>query len=634
MLTASRAEDKSELSAFEIIYQAAKIQDANTIKKILSDVCIDVQYAGQDTPVSRLAAEGNTDAVNFLINKFNASKLRAAYGYAQGRYIPQAETLLKQAAPEERFAVLQNMIYGYARGGHAVAARELFKSAAREDRFFLLKEMVWGFAVGGHEDYANETLKLATAAERPVLLKSMALGYIQGKNPAKAEKILKWVNFHVDHRHLSLYMIFAHGLCGNETAANEILGQAHADDKLKFLQYLACGYAIGGHISPIKKLLNSVTFTQRIAILNCVLYGYAQGGYVKEVDRICNDKTYSAYRNTFIKQKAAGLANGGHLRPRDIQQYVKQVPTYNRFDLLKEMMFESARGGQVKAAKAILLEARNSEERLELSKEMAYGLSSDGHVSTANEVLRYIVQQKPQDRFDVIKKMAYYYVHAGQVNAANELLVQAADQVEWLAILKEIITRSSDSGFLVAANDTLKFAGTSEDRTNLIKDMIQTLNKRWFANEENSLQTLAAFKGNFQQEIVNVLKTTVPEQKRDLTHLLPKASKLNEVLNSQPVNFRQAMAWIQPDLQIWLLQCLQLVRKDKISKDIFLMITQYLLPVKLDQNELVDLSNSLILYTRRQRFFQNASTQYCVAAKQLITHLPDVEGTYGNRQTR
>jgi hypothetical protein len=96
--------------------------------------------------------------------------------------------------------------------------------------------------------------------------------------------------------------------------------------------------------------------------------------------------------------------------------------------------------------------------------------------------------------------------------------------------------------------------------------------------------------------------------------MLPKAKKLNTVMCTHKLNFNQAMGWIRPEMQIWLLQGVQLVTEEKLSVNLFLYIATFLFPI----NTLKDtfhLSNKLTQTCRERRFFNFLSSR-----NQLIAH--------------
>ena len=78
----------SETPWCDRIYQAAKNSNTSIakveIQQILKYATIDVRHhKTDDTAVSKLAAEGNVKAVNFLRKEFNASLMWVIYGYGR-----------------------------------------------------------------------------------------------------------------------------------------------------------------------------------------------------------------------------------------------------------------------------------------------------------------------------------------------------------------------------------------------------------------------------------------------------------------------------------------------------------------------------------------------------------------------
>jgi hypothetical protein len=72
---------KTEASVFELICQLAVDQDAARLQRLIdAGYRIDIRH-GVDSPIMRLAKQGEQNAVNFLIQFFNGSVLEAVCGY-------------------------------------------------------------------------------------------------------------------------------------------------------------------------------------------------------------------------------------------------------------------------------------------------------------------------------------------------------------------------------------------------------------------------------------------------------------------------------------------------------------------------------------------------------------------------
>ncbi|MBN9226399.1 MULTISPECIES: hypothetical protein [Legionella] len=153
----------------ELIYKAAKNLNRNeakiAINKILLFATIDVQHATtNDVAVSKLAAEGNIESVNFLIKEFNASLLWAAYGYARGGHVVEADKVFVLAQDSvDRLKLLKQMASGHAQGGHVSEAKKILALVQNSaDRFAVLQHMAFGYALRGHAAEANKVLSVST----------------------------------------------------------------------------------------------------------------------------------------------------------------------------------------------------------------------------------------------------------------------------------------------------------------------------------------------------------------------------------------------------------------------------------------------------------------------------------------
>jgi len=258
-----QSEHKDEVSPFDIIYNAAKDKNEKIITSVVSAACVDdIQKGSEGTPVSKLASEGQHEAVNFLRTKFNASLSWIAYGYALGGHVNAANDLLKLAATHsDRFALWKKMALGYALGGYVNSANDVLKHAATpDDQLALLGNIALGYALGGHVNAANDVLKHAELpTDRLTLLGCIALGYARGGHVNAANDVLKLAETPSDRYALLQLMAGGYAIGGHVNAANDLLElEATFADQIVFLVSMAVGYTIGGHLNAANDLLKLV----------------------------------------------------------------------------------------------------------------------------------------------------------------------------------------------------------------------------------------------------------------------------------------------------------------------------------------------------------------------------------------
>src|SRR3990167_8483048 len=141
---------------FEAIYRFAEEKnEAGLILLMTAGKCINVNYDGR-TPVSLLAKEGKNTAVEFLIEKFHASKAWAVYGAAQGGHLEFVKQLLDEGA-SKAWAV-----YGAAQGGHLEFVKQLLDEGASKDN------AVGGAAQGGHLEFVKQLLDEGASKDEAV----------------------------------------------------------------------------------------------------------------------------------------------------------------------------------------------------------------------------------------------------------------------------------------------------------------------------------------------------------------------------------------------------------------------------------------------------------------------------------
>ena len=235
---------------------------------------------------------------------------------------------------------------------------------------------------------------------------------------------------------------------------------------------------------------------------------------------------------------------------------------------------------------------------------IAYGYAKGGHAATANDVLK-LAAALPAERLILLRWIAYGYAQGGHVAAANDVLKLAAP-AKRLDLLRGMVHGYAKGGHVAAANEVLKLAASAK-RPALLQIFVTELKKNnAFATVESSLQTLVIFNPDYHRDIANTFKDNVDDAKEakvNMKALVPKATKLHGVMRSRDFNYKQASGWIDPSLQIWLLQGYQLVQRELFPACLFLTIASFLSGASMQ--EMCDVSNQLAMHTRSVRIFSH-----------------------------
>lgn len=128
-----RATLPQQETLFETICRLAKAKDEEKLADLFeghqnyfisSYYGFDSSHGYYATPEWLLAKEGHSEAVDFLIEKFEVSRDFAAQGYAAGGHVEQVNALLAQGADKGY------VVWGYAQGGHVAQVNELIDLGA------------------------------------------------------------------------------------------------------------------------------------------------------------------------------------------------------------------------------------------------------------------------------------------------------------------------------------------------------------------------------------------------------------------------------------------------------------------------------------------------------------------------
>ncbi len=235
---------------FNEICHLAETHDAEALASRINEerICIDVQK-GIYTPVVLLAQQKKEKAVTFLINKFNANRDNAVWGYAIGGHTEQVNALLAQGANRD------DAIRGYAQGGHTEQVNALLAQGAKRHN------ANWGYAIGGHTAQVNALL--AQGGNRDDAVRGYAIG-------GHTEQVNALLAQGADRDNA----VRCYAVGGHTEQVNALLAQGANRN------YAVRGYAFGGHTEQVNMLL------AQGANRNWALMGYAQGGHTEQVNAL------------------------------------------------------------------------------------------------------------------------------------------------------------------------------------------------------------------------------------------------------------------------------------------------------------------------------------------------------------
>lgn len=385
------------------------------------------------------------------------------------------------------------------------------------------------------------------------------------------------------------------------------------DTLLELLDYVVSGYARGGYVEEVNKLLLlAKTAKEQFRIWEGMITGYAVGGHTTEAEKVLalaktSDEQFNLYQSLI-----AGYSRGGHIAKTN--EVFERFRTENNY---RHMAFGYALSKSITEVNKVLAFGKSPQDKMRLIKKILHGYAIGGHADEVDKVL--MLAQTPEERVILLQWIINGYAHGGHVMDANKVLASTQDPATRLLLMSEMISGYASKNILAEINKVLALAPTRIDRLGLSKSMIKMLNKIELSGEQ-ALRTLATFDPAFQMDIAKELKDS-KEIEVDVTSLVPKASKINTVMATQKLNFSQALGWIQPEMQIWLLQGPQLIKNKRLPAAIFLKISTYLSPNT--HKDMIDLANKFMLTTCRDRFFQSLTTHDQLLSYQLIAEPTD-----------
>ena len=406
-------------------------------------------------------------------------------------------------------------------------------------------------------------------------------------------------------------------------------------NEIFFLYEIADSYARSNNTDKVNEVLNLASNNaQRLRILKNISNAYCRGGYVKKANGILQ-LALPAERINLLRGMMSHYAAAG-----DIQEAYNTLRVASnsdeRYSLLQYMVWGFAENASTSLQTEFLSLASSSDERYGLLREYALAHAQSGQVDKVNKILNFIPPDSNQ-RNTMLRRVLTGYANSGYVDEINNLLSFIPDGANKNNLLAQIIYGYAVEGFVTAANSILSLATTPQLRNELLNGMIMGYLKsdcieeaancmNLFSAEDDTqksiniiinylkktevnftysvaLQTLSLFNPNCQIIIADKLKDAKEFFFIDFRKLTSPATRINHIISSQLISYKQSLAWIKSEIQLWLMQGITLVEQGRLTPLLFLKIVSYLAPMSNSDN--LKSSTTFSTLFCKNRFFAN-----------------------------
>lgn len=380
---------------YEQIIELAKSKDVVGLTKLINTgISIDFRY-GLWSPVGFLASQGNIEAVDFLLEFFNASINHAAWGYAQVGLNKKVDELIACGAS------LNMALVGYAQKDDDEKVNHLISIKA--DPFFAVQ----GYAFANNIEKALYFIKKTGDKGLNMAAKSFA---IMGKVQMVDNLISQGADINS--------AIQGYAIAGNVAAVEDLLLRG-AD-----INDAVWGYATGGWVDEVEDLLT------RGADINDAMKGYTSAN-PNQVDILLArggdvDKAIGAYAFSFNMPQIEKLVFSNQIALAHIVEYLVNAKYFANEALVLKIL-SSTNDSQFRRLLARAAEVNNKQ------------LNGDALLRSATEI-REIMQangltyKKAKELNDVVlsevRQNQYGYKHNASAAAAAVMQPQVEDDVD------------------------------------------------------------------------------------------------------------------------------------------------------------------------------------------------------------
>jgi hypothetical protein len=290
-------------------------------------------------------------------------------------------------------------------------------------------------------------------------------GYCQGGYFDEVSTIVKPLNpaFRLYSQMLLLASAYAEGGWVEEENVIMDICPLNSSERKSFLKHFAKGYASGGHVFEVNRILSSnPAFKTDVHFMEAVVYGYSHAGNIVEINKILKSSNPDDYFN-LIKYAFKGYIQIGFL----VQAYKLYRLISNPQDqdeLLNEMIVALASTGQVKKVNEILM--CNNNGLLELWKSAIYGFAKGGYFQEANKIL--CLATNDDERKFLQKEMALAFAYGEHFDKVNDILSMALDANERISLFTSISIGYSWSSNISKIQESFQSA-TEQERVAILK---------------------------------------------------------------------------------------------------------------------------------------------------------------------
>lgn len=506
--------NKPTETTFDKIYRLAIEKNEVELNKMLAEgVCLG-EFQGLDSPVMLLAKNGYHDAVEFLIDRYNANLHDAVKGYGICGNGPKINELI------ERGASRTIAFEGLAMGGFTKIVDVMISEGES------LETAIKCFAMGGRQDLVDKYIKQNKS--NPLLHREAMLGFARAGNIElfnfyKAQIALRNEAYPIsefakngDKYNVDKLLavggivkgdplasaIQAYAMCGHVSLVNELIGRV-TDPELKLECQLdaVLGYAIGGFEDLVNAQIDLVQDKEKYKLHERALYGYAYGKNIDMVNREFK-KTYTTYKtgdneeelkNSLKKQVLKGYNDGHHLKRLDVYPIAFLIMmTTSPFlkDAIKARAKEIYNKEDYKRIEVEIMKLNNIMQKYQLNVQQAKILRNDNAVNVITLIGPLLLKNKLFDKNILMELLSKTF------NISTKLFTQVYDAVH----IQHFKSMTRDLGLSLRSNSLLSTA----EQMFKAKHVFITESKR-YTKRGNEMSTFVAQREKDKAKLIKAI---------------------------------------------------------------------------------------------------------------------------------
>lgn len=546
-----------EANIVDIVCKLAKEKNEQKLNAMVEEGYCLSAFAGRHNAVKRLAKDGDTAAVDFLISKFNASRNHAVEGYALGGHVEQVNEQIKKGASRDcaisGYAIAGNeeqvnrqikmganidlAAHGYAKKGDVKLVNRLLEKGADKNWAAL------GYAFGGYVEEGNRLI--APGEQKQLMFIYATVGNVEQVNLLIAQG--------VD----SQFAVIGYAFAGNIREINKLPHN---------VVDMVLGYAMAGNARVVNQLIAAADEKLKQGLKNCAVQGYAGRGHVAQVNYwLAKGVSLNVAVEKYISSDHINEAN--HLIERGANKdFAVRWYAYNRLvDQVNQLIAQGA--SRTFAAE---------------------GYARGGYQDLAEDQIVH-----GADRTHVMRQ----YATAGKVELVNALIAQGADRN--IAILNYAASGYIDEvNKLIAQGGSRNYAAKgyacnpkcisymNEQITkgaHLNRALAGVCKSNWFHTLSDSSDILVQIDNDELRKLI-INKYTDDSTIRDKLQLFYK--KWNNITGKYNLSLPVAASLQVTGARAWFLQGHQLVNQ-AFPYEIFFHISTYIVGLSLDDTKKV-----------------------------------------------